>query len=366
VWTAEYFNNPNLQGTPTAIFTENGPTHDWGAGSPAATLPADNFSARWTSVQSMTAGTYVLNVHTDDGVRVLVNGVAYINEWHPASGSTYTAPFSLPSGQHTFVVEYYEATGNAFLQFTLSAYGGQPGSPTATVNAVELNVRHIPNPSTGVVLTRIFLGQTYPVIGRNADTSWLQLNVNGIVGWVNAAFVIASNVQNVPVTDSSAQPTPPPPAGATATVTASALNVRQIPNPYTGAILTRIHRGQTYPVIGRNADTSWLQLNVNGIVGWVNASYVVATNLHLVPVTDNSTRPTGAAAIVVTGQLNVRQTPDPFHGVILTRIKWGETYAVVGRNWPGTWIQLNVNGTIGWVNGRYMAATNLQNVPVTA
>ncbi|MBZ0289768.1 MAG: SH3 domain-containing protein, partial [Anaerolineae bacterium] len=148
-------------------------------------------------------------------------------------------------------------------------------------------------------------------------------------------------------------------------VTSWALNVRQVPNPYTGAIVVRIRRGETYPVVGRNADTSWLQLNVNGIIGWVNGAYVAASNLQNVPVTDSSTRPTGAVATVVTGQLNVRQTPDPFFGTILTRIKWGETYAVVGRNWAGTWIQLNVNGIIGWVNARYMAASNLQNVPVT-
>ncbi|MBI5669624.1 MAG: SH3 domain-containing protein [Chloroflexi bacterium] len=369
LWTGEYFNNPHLQGPPTAIFTEYSPTHDWGAGSPAATLPVDYFSARWTSVQTLGPGSYLITARADDGVRVLVNGVVYIDEWHPSPGNTYTAALTVPAlpgaQQYTFVVEYYEATGNAFLQFTLTPYGGQPAGATATVNTAALNVRNSPNPFTGAVLTRIYRGQTYPVIGRNADSSWLQLNVSGVVGWVNASYVIASNLQNVPVTDPGTQPTPPPPVSATATVTSWALNVRNIPNPYTGTVLTRIRWGKTYPVIGKNADSSWLQLNVNGVVGWVNGAYVAATNLQNVPVTDPGTRPTGATATVITGQLNVRQTPDPFFGTILTRINWGETYNVVGRDAAATWLQLNVNGIIGWVNARYVAASNLQNVPVT-
>ncbi|HEX2906128.1 MAG TPA: SH3 domain-containing protein [Phototrophicaceae bacterium] len=214
-----------------------------------------------------------------------------------------------------------------------------------------------------MVLTRIYQGQSYAVVGRNADTSWLQLNVNGIVGWVNAGYMAAYNVQNVPVTDSSGSQ--PPPAGATATVTAYALNVRQIPNPFTGAVLVRIRRGETYTVVGRNADTSWLQLNVNGVVGWVNAGYVAAYNVQNVPITDAGTRPTGAVATVITGQLNVRQTPNPYNGVVLTRISWGEVYPVVGRNAAATWLQLNVNGVVGWVNARYMAAGSLLNVPIT-
>ncbi|MBC6938368.1 MAG: SH3 domain-containing protein, partial [Chloroflexi bacterium] len=70
-------------------------------------------------------------------------------------------------------------------------------------------------------------------------------------------------------------------------------------------------------------------------------------------------------ATVITGQLNVRAAPNPLTGAILTRINLGETYPVVGRNAASTWLQLNVNGLIGWVNARYVAASNLANVPIT-
>lgn len=361
-WTGEYFNNAGLSGAPIFTLTETSPSHDWAAASPSPSIPADYFSVRWTSSQTLNAGSYQITVRADDGIRVFVDGIAYIDQWIPSPGNTHTASLSLAQGQHTLVVEYFEATGNAFLQFTLSAIGGTvPGTgATATVTTNELNVRQIPNPYTGTILTRITIGQTYPIVGKNADSSWLQLNVNGVIGWVNARYVSAVNLHLVPVTDPGTRP-----AGATATVATGNLNVRQIPNPFTGAILTRISLGQTYSVVGKNGDSSWLQLNVNGIIGWVNARYVTASNLQNVPVTDPSTRPTSTNATVIAYFLNVRAIPDPVNGLILTRITFGQTYPVVGRNAAGTWLQLNVNGLIGWVNAGWMTPVNMSLLPIT-
>lgn len=48
----------------------------------------------------------------------------------------------------------------------------------------------------------------------------------------------------------------------------------------------QIQRGASYAIVGQQrSDSRWLQFNVNGIVGWVNASYVVATNVGRVPIT---------------------------------------------------------------------------------
>src|SRR5690606_32257029 len=142
--------------------------------------------------------------------------------------------------------------------FTLQAPVPPPGTPQARVTAQFLNVRSLPNASSAI-LTVISQGQIFPVVGRNFNSSWLQLNVNGTLGWVNARYVAASNITGVPITDAST-PVPPPPIGATATVTAYVLNVRNAPNPFTGVVLTQITRGQVYPVIGRNLDTSWVQV----------------------------------------------------------------------------------------------------------
>jgi uncharacterized protein YraI len=360
VWTAEYYSNAGLSGSPTYTISESSPSHDWAMGSPAANIPADYFSVRWTSVQTLSAGAYTLTVRADDGVRVVIDGAAVINEWHISPANTYTANLTLGGGQHTMVVEFYENTGHAYLSYNLALVASSGTGATATVTASQLNVRTTPNPYTGAILFRITKGQVYPVVGKNADASWLQLNVNGTSGWVNATYVSAANLQNVPVTDSSSRPT-----GAVATVTAYFLNVRQTPDPYNGAILVRITLGQSFPVVGKNTGGNWLQLNVNGTVGWVNRNYVVASGLENVPVTDSSTQPTGVTATVTTYFLNVRSIPAYPGGAILTRIARGQSFPVVGRNSAGTWVQLNINGLVGWVNASYVYVTNLPGVPVT-
>ena len=376
-WTAEYFNNPHLSGPPAAIQTVGSPTSNWGYGSPSPAVPVDDFSVRWTTTAYLPAGNYLLAVKADDGVRVSINGVLYINRWSGATGLTDTAFVTLNAGNHTFVVEYYEARELAFLEysFTQSSGGYPPTQPptypgsSITVTAYTLNVRAEPN-AWAAILTRISNGQTHPAIGRNADSSWIQVNVNGTIGWVSRAYVNGYGLEGLPITGGGnpypPTPTPIPPQGAYATVTAYALNVRNTPNPYTGAVLTRIQRDQTYAAVGRNADTSWVQLNVNGIIGWVNRSYVSGYGFEFLPITDNSVPnpPPTAFATVIAYFLNVRSAPNPW-ATQLTIIARGQTYPVVGRNADASWVQLNVNGTLGWVNRGWVSLSNPYGLPVT-
>lgn len=298
-WTAQYFANQNLLGDPAVIVGVNNPSFNYGSGSPYTAIPADNFSARFTNAQGLAAGTYNITVRADDGVRVYVNGVLVINEWHTAAGQTYSTNIALPSGTSTFVVEYFENTGAAYLDYNLSLIGGtgqpvpQPTQPvggvTATVTAYRLNVRNAPDPVTGDILTRISRGETYSVIARNADSSWYLLNINGTQGWVSGAFVnIAPFGANIPVAGGEA--TAQPPQGATGNeVIATPYNVviRQGP----GTQFQRIGLfpvGQTADVIGRNANNTWWQINYNGLVGWVSAQYArigQGANVGAIPIT---------------------------------------------------------------------------------
>ena len=184
-WTAEYYNNPSLSGAPVAVLNEQTPGHEWGYNSPAAGVPADNFSARWTTNAYLTAGTYQISVKVDDGVRVLVDGIAYINQWQFAAGNFYQGAFTVAEGNHSIVVEYFEGSEIAYLNYNFNRLPDPFGGPRATVTAQFLNVRSLPNASSGI-LDIISLGQTYSLVGRNAANTWLQLNINGTIGWVNA------------------------------------------------------------------------------------------------------------------------------------------------------------------------------------
>jgi uncharacterized protein YraI len=283
-WTAQYYNNPNLQGTPFAIQNEANIysiSKNWGLGAPLAGMPADNFSVRWSTTQNLPAGAYGIQVNADDGVRVFVNGIAYINEWHLGTGQGYTAGFNLPGGLTTIVVEYFEAGFGASIDFRLNAPAANPtpqapSGATATVNTGALNVRNAPSAINTTILTKIFQGQTYAIVGRNAAGNWLQLNVNGTIGWVNAAFVITANAANVPVVDETpTQPQPTAqPTGFTITTLAN-LNLRTAPATNSTSLVI-IPRGQSATVVGRNTNASWLRVTYNNQTGWVSAAFVSA------------------------------------------------------------------------------------------
>lgn len=293
-WLAYYFNNPNLSGSPVAILSESNPSRNWGTGSPIASVGADNWSARWISTQNLAAGTYRITARADDGVRVYVNGAPVINEWHGASGLTYTADVNLPAGQHTFTVEFYEAGGIAFLELSLGAGGvSQPTNPpvntgaTATVTAYRLNVRNQPSISGSTILTKIDQGQTYPIVGRTADRSWYQINVNGVIGWVYGRFVNVFNANNVPVTSGGGGGTPTQGSPTGYTVTASVnVNVRSGPG-LGNAILAVMRGGHTAQVLGRNANTTWWYVDYGGTRGWVSALFASlnpGSDLNRIPV----------------------------------------------------------------------------------
>ncbi|NDJ62473.1 MAG: SH3 domain-containing protein [Chloroflexi bacterium] len=71
--------------------------------------------------------------------------------------------------------------------------------PFVTVTTGTLNVRSAPSTVTGAVITRVGLGDTYPAIGRTADSTWWLIDAFGIVGWVSDEFVSVRSGVLVPV-----------------------------------------------------------------------------------------------------------------------------------------------------------------------
>ncbi len=300
-WTAQYYANTGLSGDPVAILSESSPSHQWGNGQALPAVPADNWSARWVSTQNLAGGTYTISASADDGVRVYVNGNPVINEFHGASGQSYSATIPLPAGLNYFQVEYYDATGNAFLAFSItqSTGGGvvaptqapAPSGSTATVTASRLNVRTAPA-ATAQVITRVSRNETYPVTGRLENNSWFLISLNGTPGWVSGAFVNISNIGSVPVVSSSgALPVPPTPApGATGnTVSPNAVNVVIRSGPGTQfARIGLLPVDGVAQLIGRNSNNTWWNINFNGVAGWVSSSYTsvgAGVNVNSLPVT---------------------------------------------------------------------------------
>lgn len=426
-WTAQYFNNPGLFGTPVLVRTESSPSNNWGAGSPGAGVPADNFSARWVANLNLAAGTYRITTRADDGVRVFVNGVLLINQWSLATGQTYTADITLGAGTHNVVVEYFEAFGDAYIEFSLAPVGAPPpptplppvggggpwlgyyfnntdlsGAPAAIVSVAAPGGNWgagspLPSIQPDNFSVRWVTTQNYPAgvyrVTAKADDG-VRVFVNGalvINAWGSATgqtytadvtltagshtitveFLELTGLASLEFSFGPASAaTPVPPSGAasgTATVTAFRLNVRSGPSA-TADILTKINRNEVYPIVGCNTERTWWQINVNGTVGWVSARYVqTADAVCNAPSTGVQPAPTGYT-VVASFNVNVRSGPATRFRQ-LTTMRAGESAAVVGRNADATWWQVNYNGIVGWVIGVYgviQGTPDLNRIPVTA
>ena len=112
-WRGEYFVNPDLNGKPALVRSEGDLNFDWGLGSPDPSIPVDHFSARWTRSLSLPAGRWRFHAMSDDGVRVVVDGVPIIDQWHTTAPVTYNSSVALSGGNHNLRVDYYDNTEKA-------------------------------------------------------------------------------------------------------------------------------------------------------------------------------------------------------------------------------------------------------------
>jgi uncharacterized protein YgiM (DUF1202 family) len=142
-----------------------------------------------------------------------------------------------------------------------------PG-PTAIVASGGANVRS--GPGTGYsVLAVLHNGDSVTLLARNSATTWVKVRTAAAVeGWLNASLLYANlAINSLPVIDV-------PTLYQTATVASGALNVRYGPGTGYG-IITVLSGGQTVEMIGRTADSTWVQVRLNnGWVGWVSSALI--------------------------------------------------------------------------------------------
>ncbi len=127
------------------------------------------------------------------------------------------------------------------------------------------------------------VGTTLPAMGRNTDSSWIQVNFDGTVGWIASKLLEWSgDITVLPVM--SGQPAsdapeaaPVAPGGVTAT-NGSGINVRSGPST-NDAVLGQLAAGTTVGLNARSGSgrSMWVRFDYNGQAGWL-ASWVVTIN----------------------------------------------------------------------------------------
>jgi len=105
-------------GTLATTRTDPSISFDWGDGSPAPGVDADDFSAKWTGFLHVpTTGTYTFGMTRDDGGCVRVGGSTVYSGWrddHVAQDTTGSTPTALTQGTPVpLEVDYFEHAGEA-------------------------------------------------------------------------------------------------------------------------------------------------------------------------------------------------------------------------------------------------------------
>lgn len=120
----EYFNNPNLEGTPVLNANETQIQATWEK-SPMENAP--QFSVRWQGVFEVAkTETYTFAIAGDDGYRVYVDGELLIDAWKENPIKIATASKTFEAGSlHKLKVEYFHKSGLAHIRFGFRATGEQ-------------------------------------------------------------------------------------------------------------------------------------------------------------------------------------------------------------------------------------------------
>jgi hypothetical protein len=134
-WKGEYWSNRKLGGKPALVRNDPSIDFDWKDLAPAAGMPKDHFTVRWSRVDAFHPGVYRFYAWADDGVRVYVDGGLVLDEWHGFVDEVYMVDLPL-SGTHQVVVEYVEYTGDARVRFWWKRMSDLPtATPTNTPTA---------------------------------------------------------------------------------------------------------------------------------------------------------------------------------------------------------------------------------------
>ena len=223
-WRGVYYNNQYLSGAPALVRDDNEINFDWQLGSPWPTIPNDRFSVRWTRNLTLNPGRYRFSTTVDDGVRLWVNGVLIIDQWHDNQDVTYTADTLVAGGLVPVVMEYYENGGAALAKLSYEWLGSgpilivtpgatpqptptspagivtPPDGPFGVVAAQLLNVRAAPEFGDNVT-TAVSRGTVLELIGRNGG--WLKARLpNGVEGWVGSSYIVTKYpIINLPILD---------------------------------------------------------------------------------------------------------------------------------------------------------------------
>jgi hypothetical protein len=135
-------------------------------------------------------------------------------------------------------------------------------------------------------------------------------------------------------------------------------------------VVNRVLRGQTYAVVGRDADARWFLIQLHGMQGWVWWYYLFVNgnefNAPIVGPYVTAGNPAALTGVVVQTEATLRLRADPTTASTqIGRIPWGDLLPVLARTRDG-WYQVVFRGTTGWIASGFVKVVegNVNSVPL--
>jgi hypothetical protein len=380
-WKVDYFDNGYLIGEPAHTEEIRGAiTKDWSSGSPDSDISNDFFSARFGTRAYFSAGTWRFSALADDGVAVYVDQQPVINTFEAGSPSVnIIGEITLTQGFHTVQVDYREAEGLAFIYMSWAPAGNNPqpdpfpepsgpqltsGRWTAeyynntTLSAPRVFANDTPSPvaywgtnapvdevnpdawSARFSTRQFFLTGRYRLTVRADDGVRFffdgQLLVDQFGPAQDRAFVVEFDIveghhdlviEHVEY-------------GGEASLNYALIRISPGLEPDNGTV------PQPQPV----ADPFG-----SGTITEPSQAVIAPTPVPA----------TGVTATITARFVNIRAEPRVARDNIVSTASQGQQFPVVGRANNG-WVQVEANGTRGWINGRYINSPGIIALPITA
>jgi hypothetical protein len=219
-WTAEYFNNIALTGSPA--FARDDATIDffWREGTSPVPgyVNVNNYSVRWTrSINFTSAGKWTFHFVADDGVRLWVDNNLVIDAWIDQAPTPHIGTISLTAGWHNVRVEYYNKTlgGTAKLNYWGDvAYSDWKAEYFAnqTLAGAPMFIRNDPNidfnwdagsPEVRIPVDHFSVRWTRTIHLDAGRWRFSTTTDDGVRVWVNNYLLIDKWIDQAPTTHSS-------------------------------------------------------------------------------------------------------------------------------------------------------------------
>lgn len=147
------------------------------------------------------------------------------------------------------------------------------------------------------------------------------------------------------------------------------LNIRI--SPAIGApVIATVNAGHVFDLVdARSGDNQWVRVDYLCNQGWINLApaVVLEGDIMTLPTADPRSMPyggfdspragftsrIGSVLGAATDGLRVRSGPSTAYPT-LANINFDETFSILGRNRCGSWVQVNFQGTLGWVSATFI------------